>query len=212
MFPPVGVLPADEVQFNDDMVSGYRSDMTKRLSNKAGGQRFDVSEDLTLQAEEESDSDDSVDFSLQQRRFQPLSFVDMRAGEGEGGGGGTQGGKQSSGGRVSAPGRKIASGISDSDSSRGSDDERVSSSSVHHQRGTMSQAHPSRALARTLAPPLAFSSMRAGSATQRAARLRDRWLSMRHTPHVTRQRHTPHVTRHTSHAIRLLRSSDSDED
>ena len=173
VYPPVGMLPADEIQFNDDMVLDYKAEMSKHLVNKRGATTFDASEDPTHEATDASDSDDSVDLSLQLRRFQPLSFVEMRMDE-----------------NWNRPSEKVfikkMAHISDSDVSNDSEEEQIKTNNVAvplFPLGTITAVakgpnhiHRSRALAQTLAPQLAFSPMKAGGATQRAARSMDRLL------------------------------------
>jgi hypothetical protein len=172
--PPVGAAGPGMVEFDDDLVTRYTAEMTMRSSESAGKPAASAVSDDS----ESSGSEGSVDFSLQMRRFQPMSLVDMRAPE-------------NASTLVSVPNRVAVSkkstvAISDS----GSDSDGADGRGYHIQGGAAalrpfpqarvtaaskaeSSAPARRALAQALAPNLLFSAMRSGSATQIAARRND---------------------------------------
>jgi hypothetical protein len=174
--PPIFALEPDAVAFDDELVNRYTSEMTVRLSDRAV-KPSDVEADADSDT---SGSDGSVDFSLRMRRFQPMALVDMRA--------------EDSDIHHSAPNvrREVATSmkasvaISDSDSDNEGPDviaDQIKTSAVSaplFPQGRVTAAAKvasapivRRGLALNLAPNLAFSPMRTGSATQKAARSRD---------------------------------------
>lgn len=177
--PPTCALEPDAVAFDDELVKRYTAEMTVRLSDAAV-------KPADVDADEDSDtsgSDGSVDFSLQMRRFQPRALVDMRAGDSD------IHHSAPSVRREDATSMKASLAISDSGS--GSDYEgpdfiadQIKTSAVAaplfpQGRVTAAAKLASTPIARrdvalNLAPNLAFSPMKRGSATQKAAHARDR--------------------------------------
>ncbi len=161
---PCGTLPAGSITFDDGLANQYTAAMTRRGSDNA---REEADDDRP----ESSGSDDSVDFSLQMRRFMPMSIQEMHRPENfvvE---------------ARPAPSRNTVATISDSDSS--SDGEGhppgYPAAGARAAAPTVSPTTPSarivhREFSRTLSPSLSFSPMKTGSVTQRVARAKDKAL------------------------------------
>jgi hypothetical protein len=170
VFPPVGVVPEDKIQFDEALIKRYKLETSLRGSDAVKIERKVKSTSIAADGTS-SDSDNSVDFALQMHRFNPLSFEDMTL--------------------APPPSVPLASSFSrppdvvfsGSDSAASDDDgsgsrhiaayaahSRVTSApaSSHH----VPMAH--RSLSRASQLSLAFSPMKAGSATQLTARSRDK--------------------------------------
>ncbi len=168
---PCGSLPAGSIAFDDELTKQYTAAMTRRGSDNARELEDD-------DRPESSSSDDSVDFSLQLRRFVPLSTQEMHRAE------------NFVPAARPAPLRKTAAAISDSDSASDnlSGGEGYPTSTGAAGAAAARAAAPAvspttrsarivrREFSRTLSPSLSFSPMKAGSATQRAARAKDKAL------------------------------------
>jgi hypothetical protein len=162
IFPPVGALPADGIAFNDELARQYTEAMTRR-----GAQRSAPVDD----ASDGSSSDNSVDFSLQLRRFLPLCAEEERM--------------------ARAPAAKPRASntvavISDSDSVGSSGDDQNTAAVSAATRGSQASVAAASTMRksrdafqdvpRASGQFLAFSPMKAGGVTQRVARARDKLL------------------------------------
>lgn len=175
IFPPCGALPADSITFDDELARQYTEAMTRRAA-----QRSAPADD----ASDASSSDNSVDFSLQLRRFLPLCAEDERAARAP----------------AAKPRAELSNNavvvISDSDSVGSSGDEEYKHNTAEEYKYNTAAGSPAtrgsqgtvaalamrksrdvlQDVARASGQFLAFSPMKTGGVTQRVARARDKLL------------------------------------
>jgi hypothetical protein len=164
VFPPVGLITQDKVQFDDALIKRYKLETSLR----GGDVKIERKALQTSAAADgtSSDSDNSVDFELKSRRFNPLSYEDTMLSP-----------------RPSVPlapaiSRPQTVVFSDEDSAASDDDAGGASAANFPAKTAAASWHRAPATYRSLSRQpelsLAFSPMKVGSATQMNARSRDK--------------------------------------